>query len=208
MTTIRPYVSEDITALYRICLATGDAGSDGSHLYHDDKVLGHIYAGPYAVLSPETAFVVADEAGVGGYIVGPHNTFAFERQLEAEWWPELRTHYADPEGARAAWTADQRMASLIHHPPRTPKRLSEPYPAHLHINLLPRFQGKGIGAKLIRTWLERMAALGAPQAHLGVGPRNVRAVRFYQKFGFHEIERLPEPYNTIWFGIATDGRAI
>ena len=87
-------------------------------------------------------------------------------------------------------------------------RLSEPYPAHLHINLLPRFQGKGIGAKLIRTWLERMAALGAPRAHLGVGPRNVRAVRFYQKFGFHEIERLPEPYNTIWFGIATDGRAI
>ena len=39
--------------------------------------------------------------------------------------------------------------------------------------------------------------------HLGVGPANARAVRFYRKYGFHEIEQLPEPWNTYWFGIST-----
>ena len=200
---IRPYVSEDLPALYQVCLATGDSGNDASHLYHDWKLIGHIYAAPYGVLSPETAFVVEDEFGVGGYIVGPHDTRAFEREMEAEWWPELRTHYADPPEPREDWTPDQRLASLIHHPPHTPKRICEPYPAHLHINLLPRLQAKGIGRVLIRTWLERMAAIGIDQVHLGVGLANERAVRFYRAYGFREIERLPAPYNVIWFGIST-----
>ena len=199
---IRPYVSEDLPALYQVCLATGESGNDASHIYRDWKLLGHIYAAPYGVLSPETAFVVEDEFGVGGYIVGPHDTQAFEHTLEVDWWPELRTHYADPSGAREFWTPDQRMAFLIHHPPKTPKRIREPYPAHLHINLLPRLQGKGIGRVLIRTWLERIAAIGVEKAHLGVGPANERAVRFYTAFGFHEIERLVKPYNVIWFGIS------
>jgi ribosomal protein S18 acetylase RimI-like enzyme len=203
MPTIRPYASEDLPALYDICLATGAAGSDAGHLYHDRKVLGHVYAAPYAVLEPESAYVVEDAEGVGGYIVGTHDTRAFETQLESEWWPELRTRYSDPSSATEPWTPDQRMAHLIHNPPRTPRRIAEPYPAHLHINLLPRFQGDGIGRLLIRTWLARMAAEGAAAAHLGVGPANARAVRFYQAFGFREIERLPPPYNVIWFGIST-----
>jgi GNAT superfamily N-acetyltransferase len=200
---IRPYVSEDYSALYQVCLATGDSGNDASHLYHDWKVIGHIYAGPYAVLSPQTAFVVEDEIGVGGYIVGPLDTRTFEKRLEADWWPELRTHYADPPEPRSEWSADQRMAYLIHHPPKTPRRIAEPYPAHLHINLLPRLQGRQIGRLLIQTWLERVGSIGAKAAHLGVGPANERAVRFYQAYGFHEIERLPAPYNVIWFGIST-----
>jgi GNAT superfamily N-acetyltransferase len=200
---IRPYVSEDLPALYQVCLATGDAGNDASHLYHDWKLIGHIYAAPYGVLSPETAFVVEDEFGVGGYIVGPHDTRSFEHEMESEWWPELRTHYADPPEPRDDWTPDQRLSFLIHHPPRTPKRICEPYPAHLHINLLPRLQAKGVGRILIRAWLERMAAIGVDKVHLGVGPANERAVRFYRAFGFSEIERLPAPYNVIWFGIST-----
>lgn len=200
---IRPYVSEDLPALYQVCLATGDAGNDASHLYRDWKLIGHIYAAPYGVLSPETAFVVEDEFGVGGYIVGPHDTRAFEREMESDWWPELRTHYADPPEPRDEWTPDQRLAALIHHPPHTPKRICEPYPAHLHINLLPRLQAKGVGRVLIRTWLERMAVIGIDNAHLGVGPANERAVRFYRAYGFREIERLPAPYNVIWFGIST-----
>jgi GNAT superfamily N-acetyltransferase len=148
--------------------------------------------------------VVEDELGVGGYVLGTIDTHAFEKELEVAWWPELRTHYADPTEPHREWTPDQRMAYLIHHPPRTPKRISEPYPAHLHIDLLPRLQGMKIGRLLIRTWLERVASIGAKAAHLGVGPANERAVRFYQAFGFHEIERMPAPFNVIWFGISTE----
>ena len=201
MAEIRPYRSEDLPALYEICLATGASGADAGHLYRDAKLIGHIYAGPYGVLEPESALVVEDEHGVGGYIIGTHDTYAFEKRLEAEWWPSLRARYGDPPDPRAS--DDARMATLIHHPPRTPRRISEPYPAHLHIDMLPRLQGMGVGRMLIETWLKRMAARGVKAAHLGVGPANARAVKFYRKFGFHEIEQLPAPWNTYWFGIST-----
>ena len=203
MAEIRPYRSEDLAALYEICLATGDSGADAGHLYADRQIIGHVYAGPYGVLEPESALVVEDAHGVGGYIIGTADTFGFEKRLEAEWWPGLRARYADPAEPRAAWSADQRMAYLMHHPGRTPRKISEPYPAHLHIDILPRLQAVGVGRALIDAWRAKMAARGVAQLHLGVGPRNARAVRFYRTYGFHEIARAPEPWNTIWFGIST-----
>ncbi|HEX4304090.1 MAG TPA: GNAT family N-acetyltransferase [Rhizomicrobium sp.] len=202
MAEIRPYRSEDLPALYEICLETGLSGADARHLYADRRIIGHVYAGPYGVLEPESALVIADAHGVGGYIIGTADTYAFEKRMEVEWWPTLRTQYADPPAPHTAWSADQRMAYAIHHSSRTPRRIAEPYPAHLHIDILPRLQGQGVGRALIDAWRAMMAARGVARLHLGVGPANARAVRFYQAYGFHEIERLPEPWNTIFFGIA------
>ena len=147
MAAIHPFRNGDRRALYAICLATGDAGADAAHLYTDPDLIGQVYAGGYAACAPETAFVAEDEGAVGGYIIGPADTRAFEARLEAEWWPALRARYADPPGVPA--TPDERMAHLIHHPARMPRRIVEDYPAHLHINLLPRLQGQGIGRLLI-----------------------------------------------------------
>jgi ribosomal protein S18 acetylase RimI-like enzyme len=198
MAEIRPYRADDLEALYDICLKTGDAGQDATAMYRDGRLLGHVYAAPYGVLEPESCFVVEDKQGVGGYIVGTRNTYAFEKRMEAEWWPPLRARIA--EGGD---DADARMKHLIHHPARTPRRISEPYPAHLHINCLARLQGVGMGKQLIDIWRAAMAKSGAAKAHLGVGPRNERAVRFYRAYGFHLIEQAPEPWNTYLFGIST-----
>jgi len=92
------------------------------------------------------------------------------------------------------------MAYLIHHSPRTPRRVAEPYPSHLHIDLLPRFQGKGYGKKMIDHWLDAMRAFGSRGMHLGVGLANERAVRFYEAYGLKVIEKIPAPYNVIYFG--------
>jgi len=199
MVDIRPYRESDLDKLYDICLKTGDSGADATHLYRDLKVIGHVYAGAYGVFSPETAFVVEDEAGAGGYIIGPVDTYAFEKRCAAEWWPKLRAQYADPSGDPANWSRDERMAHHIHHPGRTPRRINERYPAHLHIDLLPRFQGRGIGKRMVDRWLETVAALGAHGACLGTGDGNPRAVRFYRAYGFHEIERFGDA--GILFGI-------
>jgi len=200
--TIRPYRPADRDALYDICLKTGEAGQDATALYRDPKILGHIYAGPYGVLEPQSCFVLEDKAGVGGYVIGTRDTYAFEKRLERDWWPALRARIADP--GEGATDPDARMARLIHHPPRTPRRIAEPYPAHLHIDLLPRFQGVGLGKRMIDTFLAAMAQAGVGAVHLGVGPKNARAVRFYQTYGFRLIEQLPAPWHTMWFGIATE----
>jgi|ERR1700749_3296064 len=201
MVDIRPYRAGDLDKLYDICLKTGDRGADATQLYRDPKLVGHVYAAPYGALSPETAFVVEDENGVGGYIIGPADTYAFEKRCEAEWWPPLRARYADPAGDPKSWSWDERMAHHIHHPDRTPKRINLEYPAHLHINLLPRLQRRGMGKRMIDHWLSHVSAMGAHGACLGTGDGNPRAVKFYRAYGFREVERFGDG-EEILFGIA------
>ena len=198
---IRPYRAEDLDDLYHIALATGDSGADASDLYDDPMLVGHVYAAPYAVMSPDTAFVVEDAEGVCGYIVGALDTRAFEAMAEAEWWPALRPQYADPPiDSRDDWSRDELMSYLIHHPFPAPRRVVADFPSHLHINLLPRLQGRDFGRRLIDTWMERMRDLGSPGVHLGVGPANLRGVRFYRAYGFEELvlEGAP-PGSAHWF---------
>ncbi|HEX4213175.1 MAG TPA: GNAT family N-acetyltransferase [Candidatus Dormibacteraeota bacterium] len=188
MATIRAYRPEDQSDLYRICLLTGDSGEDATAAYADPKLLGHVFAGPYGALQPDLAFVVEDGEGVGGYVLGALDTAAFEERLEKEWWPPLRARYTDPDGKpRDEMTADERMVWAIHHPSRTPAELLERYPSHLHIDILPRLQGTGNGAGLIRTLLTALGENGSRGVHLGVGARNVRAIGFYRHMGFEEL---------------------
>ena len=203
MAEIRAFRPGDLDDLYRICLATGAGGDDASTLYRDPKLVGHIYAAPYAQLSPRTVFVVEDASGLGGYIVGVPDTRDFEARLEAEWWPALRRIYPDPSGTpRAGSSGDELISYKIHHPDRTAEEIVEPYPSHLHINLLPRLRGRGIGRRLMARWLETVRDMGSRGAHLAVGPANRRAVRFYRTCGFHELERPPSPSPApIWFGV-------
>ena len=186
MAEIRPLRSSDRNAVYEICLKTGDAGQDATVLYRDPELLGHLYAGSYAALEPESGFVLEDEEGAGGYILGARDTYAFEQRLEQEWWPPLRARYPDPD---VLPDPDRHLVQSIHKPWRTPKRITEPYPSHLHIDLLPRFQGRGWGKRMMDLWLAEMRARGSVGAHLGVGMRNERAVKFYLRYGFKEFQR-------------------
>jgi GNAT superfamily N-acetyltransferase len=53
--------------------------------------------------------------------------------------------------------------------------------------LLARAQGRGVGAALMRRVLDEAAGLGARTLWLGVYDRNVRAVRFYESWGFAQV---------------------
>ena len=207
MPYIRAVEPADTDSLYRIALLTGASGQDASHLYTDGMLVGHIWAAPYALLEPGSAFVAIDDEGVAGYIVGAADTQAFAARLEAQWWPALRQRYAQPQRQPAsAWTADERAAYLIHRPPPTPAAIVGRYPSHLHINLLPRLQGKGMGAQLISHWLTHMCALGSRGVHFGVSPVNFRALAFYRAYGFAELPPDSErPRDPIWFTLAMEG---
>jgi ribosomal protein S18 acetylase RimI-like enzyme len=203
MAEIRAVRPGDLDELYRICLATGAGGDDASTLYPDPKLLGHVYAAPYAVFSPQSVFVVEDAGGVSGYIVGAPDTRDFETRLEAEWWPGLRRLYNDPAGEpRGGWSRGQLMSYKIHHPDRTAPEIVDLFPSHLHINLLPHLRGTGIGRQLMERWLATVREMGSRGAHLSVGAANRRAIRFYRACGFHELERRSRSaLAPVWFGI-------
>jgi ribosomal protein S18 acetylase RimI-like enzyme len=189
---IRPLEARDLSDLYRICLLTGDAGADASAIYADANLLGDVYAAPYGVLAADCGLVAEDDDGVGGYILGALDTAAFEARLEAEWRPAVRARAPQPAGDPAGWNADQQLAFLIHNPRPTPPRITRPYPSHLHIDLLPRLQGRGLGKAMMDAWLELMRDMGSRGVHLGVAAANHRAIRFYRTYGFEEF-RWPNP---------------
>jgi GNAT superfamily N-acetyltransferase len=201
---IRPFQPADLNALHAISLATGHLGGDAAHLYADPDMIGHIYSAPYAVLEPALALVVADDDGVAGFAVGTARTSDWEERLERQWWPDLRRRYSDPADiVAAAQTPDQRRAFMIHHPERSPAEVTAGYPAHLHLNLLPRAQRRGVGAKLFRAWLDAAEPYGVTAVHVAVNRANAGAVRFWQKQGFEAIEIASQPETrTLWMGRA------
>ncbi len=182
---IRKYEPGEEQVLYDICLLTGDSGEDASALHRDPDLLGAVYVGPYLRLAPEHALVGVDDEGVAGYVLGAPDTRAFEAECERSWWPPLRARY--PVGSFADDTPDDRIVRLIHAPPAASQDVVERYPAHLHIDLLPRFQGRGNGRRLMTALLDGLAAAGAPGVHLGVGTANQRAIGFYRRMGFTEV---------------------
>jgi ribosomal protein S18 acetylase RimI-like enzyme len=183
---IRTYEPADERTLFEICLLTGDSGADATASYRDPRLLGEVYVGPYLRHPAAVALVGVDDAGVAGYVLGVPDTVAFEQWCERSWWPPLRARY--PLGTFPAESADDRIVRLIHTPPTASPDVVERYPAHLHIDLLPRLQGRGDGRRLLTTLLDALAAAGAPGIHLGVSRANPRAIGFYQHMGFAEVQ--------------------
>jgi ribosomal protein S18 acetylase RimI-like enzyme len=185
---IRPFHPSDLPALYRICLLTGDAGGDATALYSDPDLLGHVYAGPYPIADPGLTFVVVDELGPVGYILGTADTQRFEQWLERAWWPTLRARYPLMEDPRDG-TEDHVLVGRIHAWTGADESLTDRYPAHMHIDLLPRAQGQGLGRRLIETLSAALRERGVPGLHLGVDSRNEGAIAFYSRVGFTEAQR-------------------
>jgi ribosomal protein S18 acetylase RimI-like enzyme len=186
---VRPYQPHDLDDLYRICVQTADSGRDATAIFRDPRLPGHVYAAPYAVFEPSLAWVAQDAVGVGGYVVAALDSQAFEQRLERDWWPALRARYPEPppEAAEELPLPERHALENIHHPWGTDGKLAERYPSHLHINLAPRLQGRGIGRSLITTLISGLRDLGSPGVHLVVGRGNVRAAGFYRHVGFTEL---------------------
>lgn len=185
---IRPAASRDLDRLYEICLRTADAGEDASRLHDDPSLPGHVWAAPYLHHAPEHAYVVVDGHDVaGGYVLGALDSRRWEQMLERSWWPGLRASY--PLRAEGRTPADQATVELLHDPPSAVEEIVTAYPSHLHIDLLPPFQGRGVGRRLIKTVVDSLADAGSPGVHLGVSVRNERAIGFYRAVGFVELGR-------------------
>jgi ribosomal protein S18 acetylase RimI-like enzyme len=180
---IRPVEPDDLEPLYEVALLTGDAGEDARPLFKDPRLLGEVYVGPYLMLDEGIGFTVLDDEGAAaGYVLGAVDTRRFEAEAEEKWWPPLRVRYPDPVDDPA--TADEEMIALIHHPELASEKVVAEYPAHLHIDLLPHLQGRGLGPVLLGRLFEELRSKGVPGVHLGADPRNRRAIGFYEHLGF------------------------
>ncbi|MFJ8631268.1 GNAT family N-acetyltransferase [Streptomyces sp. NPDC093568] len=201
MTHVRPCRPGDRAAVEDICVRTAHEGGDSRPHYRDPAVFPATFALPYVVLEPDLAFVLDDGAGRAvGYILGAADTPRFVEAFRSEWLPSAAARHPEPTGPAA--TPDERIAQLLHHPERMLVPQVAAYPAHLHIDLLPAWQGQGHGRTLMRTLLTALRDKGVPAVHLSMVTANTPARAFYDRLGFHEID-VPDPGPVTYLGRTT-----
>ena len=188
--SIRSYKSADTSAVYEICLKTGNSGQDATHLFSDPLVLGHIYVGPYMEFEPQSVFILEDDQGPCGYIMGVLDSQTYYQWMHSEWLPKIRVNYKKPTGNLDTWDETEKITDLLFHP--VSQRLLPDYPAHLHIDLLSRAQGKGQGKLLMDRFIDYLRYNKIPGLHLDLSSSNDRAFNFYRKYGMEELDRDKE----------------
>jgi len=185
--SIRSYKSADTSAVYEICLKTGNSGQDATHLFSDPLVLGHIYVGPYMEFEPQSVFILEDDQGPCGYIMGVLDSQTYYQWMHSEWLPKIRVNYKKPTGNPDTWDETEKITDLLFHP--VSQRLLPDYPAHLHIDLLSRAQGKGQGKLMMDRFIDYLRYNKIPGLHLDLSSSNNRAFNFYRKYGMEEFDR-------------------
>lgn len=188
---IRPARPGDEPGAYYVCLKTGDHGQDGESLYQEDPdALGRMFVGPYLAFEPELSLILEDEQGICGYALGALNSRAFYARYEAEWRQDLCARFPAPQGDLSHWSRAQHVHYCYHHPDYFCPEPYDAYPSHLHIDLLPRAQGRGYGRRMLEQIMDTLRRRGSPGAHLGVSTLNTRAFGFYQRLGFRGLIRV------------------
>jgi ribosomal protein S18 acetylase RimI-like enzyme len=188
MVSVRSYEPRDLAAVREICVLTGYRGTDARGVMADTALLPDAYAEPYVVHDPGLAFV-ADDAGTAvGYILGTTDTVEFARWFGEAWLPVVAPRHAAPPEHPGNF--EESILRDLHNPSRMVLPELAGHPAHLHIDLLPGYQGRGLGRLLMEAFLAELRARGVQTVHLGMDPANTRARAFYEKLGF---ERIPVP---------------
>ncbi|GLY93590.1 GNAT family N-acetyltransferase [Actinoplanes sp. NBRC 103695] len=183
---IRSYRPSDLDAVYDICVRTANSGGDLRGETIDDRLVGDIFAVPYVTFEPQHAYVLDDGDGNAvGYILGTADTRAFVRRFREEWLPLIKTRYPAPSDPPV--TRSDFWLGLALDPDRMLVPELAGYPAHLHIDLLPDWQGKGFGRGLMEAFLGGLRKAGVDRVHLGMARDNVSARAFYDRLGFTEL---------------------
>ncbi len=173
-----------------MCLKTGDHGRDGELFYREDPdALGRVYVGPYLAFELELSLVLEDRGGICGYALGALDSRRFYARYETEWRPRLCAGYPAPNEDPRQWTRVDEAYHAYHHPDYFCPEPYAAYPSHLHIDLLPRAQGRGYGRRMIEQLMQQLRRRGSPGVHLCMSALNAPAYGFYQRLGFRELVR-------------------
>lgn len=182
---IRKYKPEDEKAIINVCYSTTP------HVPHpkfnDPYLFSLRWALYYVYHEPDNCIVMedTDKKKVVGYIIGSENSLKMEETYEKKVLPLIKQRICRKYWMHPILSRTYRKVLAQSNRYTEPlKSLAVDYPAHLHIDILPEYQGHRMGKKLMTTFEEHMKSIGNQGIHLGVSKDNPRAIHFYEKTGY------------------------
>ena len=146
-----------------------------------------------------------------GYLLLTLSTRQFYRQLSDEYIPSLPESLRDRPSADmdTRWrpgNLDIAIRKTLHSPLTEIASVETKYPgllescpAHLHVDILPKYQGRGWGKKLMDAALEQLRRQEVRGVHLIMAEGNLRGRKFYEeKCGFHRWRDHGEGEWVMW----------
>ena len=165
---IRPYEEKDKINFRQICIAT----SVGFNAPEDEqRFILQLYCDYYIEQEPHNCFALADDNDEAvGYILCSENMKRYIKAMKP-----YRASIKKLGFFRYLFS----WGEIVAHLPASKK-----CNAHMHIDILPDYQHKGYGTKLINALKDNLSSKGINSVMLVVGSDNKNAVKFYKKNGF------------------------
>ncbi len=173
MAQIRTARKSDLKSVEYICRMTAGPKSKA------EPIIGNMVAKTYSTYyireAIDTCFVLADENdNAVGYILCEPDFKRYKklyRKFDVPFLFEI-----DKLHALQAWFFPVPYCAF-----------GKKYPAHLHIDILPEYQAKGYGSKMVEALLSELKKRNIPGVMLLADIENTGAVRFYERLGFETI---------------------
>ncbi len=175
MPFIRQAEKNDITGIEYVCRMT--AGPESRRREDIGRKMSLTYSTYYARCEQETCFVLDDDGKVAGYILCAPDFKRYIKGFHKNEIPQI-------------WKIDKRHCIFAYMMPLGYLPFIKQYPAHLHIDLLDEYQGKGYGTKMIQALIDRLIEKGISGVMLIVDKDNHGAQRFYERAGFKKAVSL------------------
>ncbi|KAI1125441.1 acetyltransferase [Nemania abortiva] len=204
MAFIRLYEDSDFDACAHICIATLPPTLASSPAAA--KLSPYLWTHPYTFLSPSTCHVLDDGTGKAvGYCIGCPDVHAFVADYQRYVTAILSRDVPMPDfSVREPWIVEDATATTVNplalaqNAYRADWMLLEHksavttwWRATMHIDLLPEWQGRGWGRRLIERFVDSVRGSGLDYGegeHIGVAGENSKVVPFYERVGFRVVE--------------------
>lgn len=183
---IRPLCRDDRRAIRDICRDTADRGRPLSAQAVDSELLADLLTRYYTDVESRWSWV-AEAAGCAvGYVLAAPDTWTFRRTLT--WrivpWAALRAVVRGvpftPAFRHLVQGAVRRCGRGVWPVFSVPAG----HPAHLHINLLPAYRGRGTGSALVRRCLAQLSDAGVAGVHATVRADHPDGCGFFERMDF------------------------
>jgi GNAT superfamily N-acetyltransferase len=189
----------------------------GTRRFDDKRLFSMIFSLPYVLFEPDICRIAVVGSGserrAVGYIMGTTDCRAQAKFFSRRFIPRIAARllfydsWRHPESAKQviqflraekAFEAKEPAPAVESSSPREVDLGGPEYPAQLHIDILPGWQGRGLGRRLMESYLGILRSRGISGVYLDTSSRNVKAVPFYEKLGFQLASNNPMEF---WEGM-------